>query len=48
MMNTSIGGGSPQGGTKIFTAEEIGKMSAKEFSKHEKEIDRQYAKGLIK
>ena len=49
MMNTSINGGKGFEGTqKIFTAAEIEKMSSAEFEKHEKIIDEQYAKGLIK
>lgn len=34
--------------TPVFTAKQIGKMSSAEFARHEKEINRQMAKGLIK
>lgn len=40
--------GSTVSGKKIFTTEEIRKMSSDEFGKHEKEIFAQMAKGLIK
>lgn len=47
MMNSSISSG---GGQKqhIYTAEEIGRMSQKQYDKVEKIIDEQYKKGLIK
>lgn len=49
MMNSSINGGKSFEGTqKIFTVAEIEKMSSAEYEKHEKIIDEQYAKGLIK
>ena len=49
MMNSTVtGGAKPEGGNKIFTREEIGKMSDKDFAKYEKIIDEQYRKGLIK
>lgn len=49
MMNSSISGSQKSdGGQHIFTRAEIDKMSQREFEKHEKQIDEQYIKGLIK
>jgi hypothetical protein len=49
MMNSTVTGGSKlEGGSKIFTDAEIGKMTNEQFKKYEKIIDEQYKKGLIK